>query len=299
MGANVADRAATRLAAACTAGAVAAVVFAALGGLALAVIFTDARIAAALAGLADHPWWMVYRGPAGDAAAAWAVGSATAAALWAAGCLLAARRLATRLTALPALAAGLFLLTLSFECLRGAAALLVADDRSIAAALFLSRAVCWARFTGLLALLLVALHALELPEQRPAVLMPVALVASLAMAASVPIDRTVFLAQLVFRLGDEQGVWFVNLVIGALVPLSIVAGALVRREARLARLAVACVLLLAARELLFFGLHPVRLGLGLALLAAGSVALLDAIRRGYVAARETRGRTSAGDSSAR
>jgi hypothetical protein len=299
MGANVADRAAPRLAAAYTAGAVAAAVFAALGGLALAILFTDARIAAALEGLADNPWWMVYRGPAGDAASAWAVGSTTAAALWAAGCLLAARRLAARSPGLPALAAGLFLLTIAFECLRGAVALLVADDRSIAAALFLSRAVCWARFSGLLALLLVALHALGLPEQRPAVLVPVALVAALAMAASVPIDRTTFLAQLVFRLGDEQGVWFVNLVIGALVPLSIAAGKLVRREARLGRLAVASVLLLAARELLFFGLHPVRLGLGLVLLAAGSMALLDAIRRGYVVARETRGRTSAGDSSAR
>jgi hypothetical protein len=299
MGANVADPAAPRLAAAYTAGAVAAAIFAVLGGLALAVLFTNARIASALDGLADHPWWMVYRGPAGDAATAWAVGSATAAALWAAGCLLAARRLAARAPALPALAAGLFLLTIAFECLRGGVALLVADDRSIAAALFLSRAVCWARFTGLLALLLVALHALGLPEQRPVVLVPVALVAALAMAASVPIDRTTFLAQLVFRLGDEQGVWFMNLVIGILIPLSIVAGKLVRLEARLGRLAVASVLLLAARELLFFGLHPVRLGLGLAVLAAGSVTLLDAIRRGYVVARETRGRASAGDSSAR
>ncbi len=299
MGAHVADRAAPRLAAAFTAGAAGAAVFAALGGLALAVILTDARIRAALAGLVDHPWWLVYRGPSDGAAPAWVAGSATAAALWAAGCLLTARRLAARVPALPALAAGLFLLTIAFECLRGATALLVADDRSIAAALFLSRAVCWARFTGLLALLLVALHALGLPEQRPAVLLPVALAASLAMAASVPIDRTTFLAQLVFRLGDEQGVWFVNLVIGALVPLSLAAGALARREARHGRLAVACVLLLAARELLFFGLGPVRLGLGLALLVAGSATLLDAIRRGYVAARETRGRASAGDSNAR
>jgi hypothetical protein len=299
MGANGADRAVPRLAAACTAGAVAAAAFAALGGLALAVILTDARIAAALDGLADHPWWMVYRGPAGETASAWATGSAAAAALWAAGCLLAMRRLAARAPALPALAAGLFLLTIAFECLRGGVALLVADDRAIAAALFLSRAVCWARFTGLLALLLVALHALGLPEQRPVVLVPVTLVAALAMAASVPIDRTTFLAQLVFRFGDEQGVWFVNLVIGALVPLSIAAGKLVRRDARLGRLAVASVLLLAARELLFFGLHPVRLGLGLAFLAAGSVTLLDAIRRGYMAARETRDRASAGDTSAR
>lgn len=298
MGPTVADRSAPRLATAFTAGAVAAVVFAALGGLALAVLLTDARIAAALAGLPDHPWWMIYRGPAGRDGPAWAVGAAVAATLAVALVLFGARRLAKRLPALPALAAGLFLLTVAFECLRGATALLVATDRSIAAALFISRTVTWARFTGLLALLLVALHAVELPEQRPAVLVPVILVASLAMAASVPVDRTTFLAQLTFRLGDEQGVWFVNLVIGALVPLSVVAGAFVRRDARHARLAVAFVLLLAARDLLFFGLLPVRLGLGLVLLAAGSALLLDALRRGYVT-RDAKGRGPAGDSSAR
>ena len=299
MGANVADRAAPRIAAAFTAGAVAAAAFAVLGGLALAVLLTDARIASALAGLADHPWWMSYRGPAAPDASAWAVGATAAAALLSAGFLLGARRLASHAPILPVLAAGLFLLTIAFECLRGAAALLVAADRSIAASLFLSRAVTWARFTGLLALMLIALHALELPERRPAVLVPVILVAALAMAASVPVDRTTFLAQLTYRLGDEQGVWFVNLVIGALVPLSVVAGAFVRREPRLTRLAAASVLLLAARDLLFFGLRPVRLGVGLALLAAGAAMLLSAIRRGYVSTRETKGRAPAGESSAR
>jgi hypothetical protein len=50
------------------------------------------------------------------------------------------------------------------------------------------------------------------------------------------------------------------------------------------------VLLLAARELLFFGLRPVRLACGLACLALGSALLLDMIRRGYVATRNVKGR---------
>jgi hypothetical protein len=277
----------------------AAVLLAAIGGLALAFLLSDPRARAALADLPDHPWWLVDRGPAGSDAAMWAVGATAATALVAAATLFAARRLLERSPALPVLAAGLFLLTIAFECLRGAAAFLVATDRSITAALFFSRAVWCARFTGLLSLLLVALHALELPEQRPVVLVPVVLVASLAVAASVPVDRTTFLAQLVFRLGDEQGVWFVNLVIGALIPLSVLAAAVVRRERRLALLAGAFALLLAARELVFFGLRPVRLACGIACLVLGSALLLDAIRRGYVATREGNGRPAGTESSVR
>jgi hypothetical protein len=294
-----AGRQSPKLAVPLAAAAATALLLAVLGGLALAFLLTDARAREALAGLTDHPWWLVYRGPAGGDAAAWAVGAATAAALVAAAALSAARRMLERSPALPSLAAGIFLFTMAFECLRGAAAFLVATDRSTAAALFLSRAVCFSRFTGLLSLLLVALHALELPEQRPGVLVPVVLVASLAMAASVPVDRTTFLAQLTFRLGDEQGVWFVNLVIGALIPLSVVAAAIVRREARLVLLAGSFVLLLAARELVFFGLHPVRLACGLACLALGSALLLAAIRRGYVPARDARVRPAGTESSVR
>jgi hypothetical protein len=273
------------LVAAFTAAAAAAVLLAALGSLALAFLATDQRARAAIAGLDDHPWWLVYRGPAGPDAGAWAAGAAAAGSLIAAAALFAARALAGRSPTLPASAAGLFLLAIAFESLRGVMAYLVVTDRSIAAALFLQRAVWWARFTGLLALLAVALHALELPGRKPAVLVAVVLTASLAMAASVPVDRTTFLAQLVFRLGDERGVWFVNLVIGAVIPLSVAAAAVLRREARLAPLAAATVLLLAARELLFFGVRPVRLACGLACLAAGSALLLEAVLRGYVAAR--------------
>jgi hypothetical protein len=299
MGALVADRSASRIEAAFVAAAVAAAAFAALGGWATVVLLADGRLRAALDGLVDHPWWLVYRGTAGPDAPAWAAGAAAAAALLAGALLLGGRGAAARSPELPAIAAGLFLLTVAFEPLRGAIALLEAAGRSVTLALFLSRAVCWARFAGLLSLLLVALHALEIREQRPVVLVPVALVAALAMAASVPVDRTTFLAQLVFRLGDEQGVWFVNLVIGALAPLSVAAAAFARRQPRLAGLAAAFVLLLASRDLLFFGIGPLRLGLSLGLLALGALALLGAIRRGYATPRETRTRATSADSSAR
>jgi len=287
------------IAVACLVGGSVALILTAIGGLALAFLLSDPRARATLATLPDHPWWLVYRAAAGDDGAAWAMGASTAAALLAAATLFAGRRWCRRWPELPALATGLFLLMLGFECLRGATAFLVVTDRSLAAAHFLSRVVCWARFTGLLSLLAVTLHALDLPDARPGVLLPVALVASLAMAASVPVDRTAFLAELTFRLGDEQGVWFVDLVIGALIPLSVIAAAIMRREVRLARLAVAFALLLVGRELLFFSVRPVRLAVSLALLAGGSALLLREIGRPYGAARERRSVTAGTDSSAR
>ena len=283
----------------CLVGGSVALLLAAIGGLSLAFLASDARARAVLATLPDHPWWLVYRAPPGDDGAAWAVGASTAAALLAAATLFAGRRWCRRWPELPALAAGLFLLMLGFECLRGATAFLVVTDRSLAAAHFLSRVVCWARFTGLLSLLAVSLHALDLPDARPGVLLPVALVASLAMAASVPVDRTAFLAELTFRLGDEQGVWFVELVIGALIPLSVIAAAVVRREARLARLAVALALLLVGRELLFFSLRPARLAGSLVLLVGGSALLVWELGRPYGAARETRSPAAGTENSAR
>lgn len=298
-GAPRTDAGSPRLAAALAAAVAAAAALAGLGAFALAVLLVDPRIRAALDGLPDHSWWRFSRGTAASDAAAWTVGAAVASSLVAAGALLAARRFCARAAAVPVLAAGLFLVSMAFECLRGATALLVAADRSIAAALLLNRIVFGARFTGLLALLLAALHALELREQRPVVLVPVVLGASLVMAASVPVDRTTFIAQLTFRLGDERGVWFVNLVIGALAPLSVAVAAIVRRQPRLARLAAALAMLLAARELLQSGLRPVRLACGLALLALGAALLLGAIRRGYLAARDTRARPPAPQSSAR
>jgi hypothetical protein len=94
------------------------------------------------------------------------------------------------------------------------------------------------------------------------------------MAAYIPVDRTVFLAQLTWKLGDEQGVWFVNLTIGILVLATSAAGALIRRDRRFLFLAAGMAVLLASREILFFSVSPFVLAGGLACLAAGSIVCL-------------------------
>ncbi len=255
------------------------VLLASLGALALALMALDPAARGALAGLTDHPWWLVYRGPAGADAPLWALGGAVAAAVLATAALVAGRSILRDGLTLFALYPGLFLASIPFECLRGATLLLVAGDRSLEAAVLLSRVVYWARFTGLLALLAAALYAIELKERRPTVLVPAVLLVALAMAGAVPIDRTVWLAQLTFRLGDEQGVWFATIVIAALVPASLVAGGALRRQGRLYELAASFALLLAARELVAFGAQPLPLAAGLACLAVGTALFIDCARR--------------------
>ena len=111
----------------------------------------------------------------------------------------------------------MFLFSLSLECLRAGTGLLYAGDRSIAAGVVLTRIIYWGRFVGLLGLLIAGLYSIELKYRKFAVLVGLVFLVSFAMAVYIPIDRTVFLAQLTWKLGDEQGVWFVNLIIAILV----------------------------------------------------------------------------------
>ncbi len=158
---------------------------------------------------------------------------------------------------------------MALECLRAATALLYTADRSIAAAIVLTRIVYWGRFVGLLSLLCAGLYSIELKYRRFLVLAGVVFLVSFAMAAYIPMDRTVFLEQLTWKLGDEQSVWFVNAVIGALSVATVGAASLSRRDKRYIWLAVGLGLLLVAREFLFFAVHPLLLGVGLVSLAGG------------------------------
>jgi len=173
----------------------------------------------------------------------------------------------------------LFLFSLGFECLRGATAWLYAADRSIEAAVVLTRVIYWGRFVGLLGLLLGALYCADLKYKKYAVLVGAVMVVSFAMAAYIPIDRTVFLAQLTWKLGDEQGVWFVNLVISLLVLAAGASSRLTRNDGRCLAITAGFALLLLSRELLFFSLTPILQGCGLLSLAAGIILCLRVIPR--------------------
>jgi hypothetical protein len=224
-----------------------------------------------LRSLTDNTWWFRYRAPspANDLAGIWRIGGAALCAGLSLFAALRARALYRKSSSplLPFLM--LFLFSLSLECLRGGTALLSSADASIAMSIVLTRIMYWGRFVGLLGLLIAGLYCIEMKYRKITVLVGGVFLVAFAMAAYIPMDRTMFLAQLTWKLGDEQGVWFVNMIIAILVVGMSGIAAFSRHTPRFLWLTAGLVLLLCSRELLFFATGIVPLGIGLAVEAGG------------------------------
>jgi vacuolar-type H+-ATPase subunit I/STV1 len=251
-----------------------------------AFLLSRPALAGTLSILPSNPWWLIYRDSAPPDAAQPLRVIAALVMVTVIGFIfsLRAHRLYrnSRTPVLPYLL--LFFLTLGIECLRGATAVLFATDTAMPTAIMLTRAVYWGRFAGLFALLLFSLICVELKYRHVYVLGGGSLLVAFAIAASIPVDRTTFLSQFMWKLADEQGVWFVNLVIAALVVVTTIGAAVLKQDRRFLVLAGGLALLLGARELLFFMVQPIPLACGIAVLAAGAVACLRTIAGIY---RET------------
>ena len=270
------------------AAAVITVLLIASAALALALFLSVPRTADPLLSLSDNTWWFIYHDPpqGGSPGALWRIGAAMAAAVIAAAAAFRAFALFGRNGSMLFPALILFLFSLGPECLRAGTAYLYATDGSISAVVALTRMIYWARFVGLLGLLLTGLYCIDFKYRRYGVLTAVIFLVSFAMAAYIPVDRTVFLTQLTWKLGDEQGVWFMSLIIGALALCTAAAAAPVKRSARYLWCAAGVALLLASRELLFFGENPVSLSAGLAALTGGIVLCLRMVVALYAPAAE-------------
>jgi hypothetical protein len=249
----------------------------------LAVFLAVPSAGGRLAGLMDHPWWFVYAAP--DQARAgwnapnplWSAAAAIAAAAVALPAVFRARALSACASPPIVLFLAVFLFCLCVEGLRVPAAYLAATDRSIAAAVTFTRAVHGGRFLGLLALLGMGLYSLEMKHVRHHLLAGVALVIAFAAAVSIPVDRTVFLAQLTFKLGDEQALWFASLVLSVVVVAAGAGAALTRRRGPALLTLGGSILLLGGRELLNFAARPLSVAAGAILLAGGAVLWLRAL----------------------
>ena len=134
---------------------------------------------------------------------------------------------------------------------------------------------------GLLGLLIAGLYCIEMKYRKITMLVGGAFLVAFAMAAYIPMDRTVFLSQLTWKLGDEQGVWFVNLVIGILVIATSLIAAFSRHTVRFLWLTGGLLLLLCSRELLFFATGVIPLSLGLVAEAGGVLLCLRTLSAIY------------------
>ena len=233
-------------------------------------------LASALSTLPSNPWWLVYRDPSPEngtqamGVVAGTLGTAVAGGVASIGAYRLHRRSLTPV--FPYLL--LFFLSLTTECIRGATASLYISEHLISTAFVLTRIVYWGRYVGLFALLLASLSCIDMKYRRASVLGGAALLVALIIAASIPLDRSTFLSQFTWKLGDEEGVWFTNLVIAALIVLTTVGASVIKKDRRFLVVAGGFLLILAARELLFFSVLPLLLGGAIAGLAAGAVVCL-------------------------
>ena len=248
-----------------------------------AFLLVRPALAGALSILPSNPWWLIDRdpGPKDVMQPLVVIATTLLGALVGLSFALRSHRLYRRIRtpALPYLL--LFFLSVGIECLRGATGVLFAADSTVRVAITMTRVVYWGRFVGLFALLLSSLYCIELKYRHVYVLGGGSLLVALAIAASIPVDRTTFLVQLTWKLADEQGVWFVEMVIVVLVIVTALGASALKKDRRFLLLAGGFALLLAGRELVFFMVDPLPLALGIGALVAGAIVCMRSLEGIY------------------
>jgi len=134
-----------------------------------------------------------------------------------------------------------------------------------------TRVVLFSRFFGLLCLLVSSLYAVAMKYTQYSVLIGGMAVLAFTLAGILPLDTSLYEATFLYKLGDRQGYFFVRLILAALMVINFFVAARLRRSRRFAVAAVAGLFLFAGRELLQYGIAPLPIVLGTALLIVGFV----------------------------
>jgi hypothetical protein len=134
-----------------------------------------------------------------------------------------------------------------------------------------TRAVLFSRFFGLLCLLVSSLYAVAMKYTQYSVLIGGMAVLAFTLAGILPLDTSLYEATFLYKLGDRQGYFFVRLILAALTVINFFVAARLRRSRRFAVAAVAGLFLFVGRELLQYGIAPLPIVLGTALLIVGFV----------------------------
>lgn len=134
-----------------------------------------------------------------------------------------------------------------------------------------TRVVLFSRFFGLLCLLVSSLYAVAMKYTQYSVLIGGMAVLAFTLAGILPLDTSLYEATFLYKLGDRQGYFFVRLILAALMVINFFVAARLRRSRRFAVAAVAGLFLFVGRELLQYGIAPLPIVLGTALLIVGFV----------------------------
>jgi hypothetical protein len=175
-----------------------------------------------------------------------------------------------------------FLFTFPFELLKPWNAVLSIHGGSILVNLVLSRIIFFGRFFGWAALFISSLYAIDIRYHKFGILLLIALLLSLTLASSMPVDTSTLLADFLFRLGDETAILFITLISQLLAVTNYFVAAYRRQNRRFILAAVAILLVIVGNHgVTFFG-SPVQLMLGFFAGAAGTLLFLRQMNEIYL-----------------
>jgi hypothetical protein len=165
----------------------------------------------------------------------------------------------------------LFLLSLTLESLRGLATLPHSLNAPLYIRNILSRSVYWGRVFGLLCLFTSSLYGVGFKYSNHSALVIALLFISLVLGSILPLDITAIQGELLYKLGDRKGYMFLSYTLGLLLIINFLAAAFIRSSKRFLIIALAGLLLLVGRELVFLSLQPLFFLPGLVLLVLGTL----------------------------
>ena len=134
-----------------------------------------------------------------------------------------------------------------------------------------TRAVYLGFFLGLSFLFTGSIFSGELIYQKLGTVLGLALVFSLVLVYSLPIDATVFQPNMLYRAGGENYIFLVRFGLEALTVLSFVRSAYLAGSVQELFICLAVFLMITGRELIFFLTEPLAIATGFVLLAGGAI----------------------------
>lgn len=171
----------------------------------------------------------------------------------------------------------LFCLSLCLEAWRLGNLLFQAFGLPLYLNVVVTRLVLFSRFFGLLCLLVASLYAVGMRYTHYAVLIGGMVVLAFTLAGVLPLDTSLYEPTFLYKLGDRQGYFFVRLFLAVLTGINFVVAARLRHSRRFAVAALAAMMLFVGRELLLYGIAPLPIVVGAALLIVGFVVFVRQI----------------------
>jgi hypothetical protein len=123
----------------------------------------------------------------------------------------------------------------------------------------------------LLCLFTSSLYGVGLKYSNHSALVITLLFISLVLGSILPLDITAIQGELLYKLGDRKGYMFLSYTLGLLLIINFLAAAFIRSSKRFLIIALAGLLLLVGRELVFLSLQPLFFLPGLVLLVLGTL----------------------------